>query len=204
VAGADRDHLEDVLRFWFGSLGPDGTVDEAHRARWFAASDEVDRRCREAFETDLVRAVRGELDDWPATPRGQLALIVLLDQLSRNIYRGTARAFAQDAKALAVCQDGLARGADHALHYIERVFFYMPLQHAEERDAQRRSVECFEGLVAEVSPLQRPLFEDFLDYARRHRAVIERFGRFPHRNAILGRPSTSAELAFLAEAGAPF
>jgi len=204
VAGAGRDHLEDVLRFWFGSLGPDGTVDEAHRAQWFAASVEVDRRCREAFEADLERAARGELDHWSATPPGQLALIVLLDQFSRNIYRGTARAFAQDAKALALCLEGLERGTDRLLRPIERVFFYMPLQHAEDRDAQRRSVECFEGLLAEVSPLQRPLFEDFLDYARRHGAVIERFGRFPHRNAILGRPSTAEELAFLAGAGAPF
>ncbi len=158
----------------------------------------------ETFETDIARAVRGELDHWCATPRGQLALIVLLDQFSRNIYRGTARAFAQDRKALAVCRDGLEPGTDRALRPVERLFFYMPLQHAEDRDAQRRSVESFEGLLAEVAPLHRPLCQGFRDYAHRHRAVIERFGRFPHRNVILGRPSTPEELAFLAGSEAPF
>ncbi|TMA46589.1 MAG: DUF924 domain-containing protein [Deltaproteobacteria bacterium] len=200
----DRDPIERLLDFWFGPLGDDGVVDKAHRQLWFAPNEEFDRRCREDFEADLARAGAGELDHWRTTPGGHLALILLLDQLSRNIYRGTARVFAQDGKALALCQEGLARGTDRALRPAERLFFYLPLEHAEDRAAQRRSVECFEGLCADVSPEQRPLFEDLLDYARRHRAVVERFGRFPHRNAILGRTSTPGELAFLVGPEAPF
>jgi len=167
---------------------------------WFDASEEFDRRCREEFATDLARAAGGDLDQWCSTPRGRLALIILLDQFSRNIHRGTARAFAQDAKAFALCEEGLADATDRILRPGERVFFYMPLQHAEDRAAQRRSIECLERLCAEVSAEQRPLFEEFLNYAyaRRHQAVVQRFGRFPHRNAVLGRVSTRAELEFLA------
>ncbi len=194
----DREPIDRLLHFWFGKLADDGSVDREHRVLWFDASEEFDRRCREEFATDLARAAAGDLDQWCSTPRGRLALIILLDQFSRNIYRGTARAFAQDAKALALCEEGLADGTDRVLRPAERLFFYMPLQHAEDRAAQQRSTECLERLCAEVSAEPRPLFEEFLDYARRHQAVVERFGRFPHRNAVLGRASTPAELEFLA------
>jgi len=200
----DREPIDRLLHFWFGKLAEDGSVDREHRVLWFYASEEFDRRCREGFAADLAQAARGNLDRWATTPRGRLALIILLDQFSRNIYRSTARAFAQDAKAFALCEEGLADGMDGVLRPAERLFFYMPLQHAEDRAAQQRAVECFERLSADVSEEQRPLFEEFLDYARRHRAVIERFGRFPHRNAILGRVSTPAELEFLAGSNAPF
>jgi uncharacterized protein (DUF924 family) len=193
------DSIEDILRFWFGEPG-----DASHRALWFRGDRETDRRCRDAFGTPLELAARGELDRWALTPRGRLALIVLLDQFSRNIHRSTAGAFAQDAKALALCTEGLEQGMDRALAPVERAFFYMPLQHAEDREAQRRSVACFEALVAEATPMDRPMLAEFLDYARRHRAVVDRFGRFPHRNAILGRQSMPEEVAFLAGPDGPF
>jgi len=200
----DRAAIDRLLDFWFGPLGDDGTVDREHRVLWFYPSEDFDQRCREGFAGDLARAARGDLDPWASTPHGRLALIILLDQFSRNIYRGTARAFAQDAKAFALCEEGVADGMDRALRPAERLFFYLPLEHAEDRTAQQRSVERFERLCDEVSSEQRPLFEDFLDYARRHRAIIERFGRFPHRNKPLGRASTAEECEFLAGPDASF
>jgi len=200
----DRAAIDRLLDFWFGPLGDDGTVDREHRVLWFYPSEDFDQRCREGFAGDLARAARGDLDPWASTPHGRLALIILLDQFSRNIYRGTARAFAQDAKAFALCEEGVADGMDRALRPAERLFFYLPLEHAEDRTAQQRSVECLERLCDEISSEQRPLFEDFLDYARRHRAIIERFGRFPHRNKTLGRASTAEECEFLAGPDASF
>jgi uncharacterized protein (DUF924 family) len=190
---------EAVLRYWFGSPRPDGRVAEECARRWFAAGEETDAFIRERFGRSLERAAGGELADWALTPRGRLALIVLLDQFSRNVHRGTSRAFAHDALALRLCVDGIAAGMDRELAPIERAFFYMPLQHAEDREAQRRSVACLECLAEEAPPALVEQLRGFLDYARRHREVIERFGRFPHRNAVLGRPSTPEERAFLAE-----
>ena len=177
---------EDVLTYWFAP-GPERT------ARWFRGDAATDADVRRRFASTLESAAHGELDGWAATPRGRLALIVVLDQFSRNVHRGTARAFAQDAHALALCVAGLARGDDRALAPEERAFFYLPLEHAEDAAMQARSVACFEALAAEA-----PEQSGFVDYAREHRDVIARFGRFPHRNAILGRRSTPDEEAFLA------
>ena len=178
--------LDDVLAYWFAP-GPERT------ARWFRGDAATDADVRGRFASTLESAARGELDGWTATPRGRLALIVVLDQFSRNVHRGTPRAFAQDARALALCLDGLARGDDRALAPDERAFFYLPLEHAEDAAMQARSVACFEALAAEA-----PGAAGFLDYAHEHRDVIARFGRFPHRNATLGRRSTPDEEAFLA------
>jgi len=177
---------EEVLTYWFEG-GPDRT------ARWFGAGPATDAEVRRRFGDTLERAARGELDEWAATPRGRLALVVVLDQFSRNVHRGTARSFAQDSRALALCLEGLGRGEDRALAPVERAFFYMPLQHAEDAGVQERSVACFERLAAEA-----PDVAGFLDYARQHRDAIARFGRFPHRNATLSRRSTPEEDAFLA------
>ncbi len=138
------------------------------------------------------------------TPRGRLALILLLDQLPRAIYRGTPRAFEKDDKALGLAREGLQLKMDHHLRYIERLFFLLPLEHAEDLDAQQQSVRRFLELEAEVAPPLRPAFGGFVEYAVRHRDVIERFGRFPHRNEILGRESTAEEEAFLKEPGSSF
>ena len=177
---------DDVLSYWFAP-GPE------RMARWFGGDAATDADCRRRFASTLDAAARGELDDWTTTPRGRLALIVVLDQFSRNVHRGTSRAFAQDARALALCLDGLARGDDRALAPEERAFFYLPLEHAEDAAMQARSVACFEALAAEA-----PEQSEFLPFAREHRDVIARFGRFPSRNATLGRRSTPDEEAFLA------
>jgi len=178
---------DDVLAYWFAP-GPERPT------RWFRGDAATDADCRQRFAATLDAAARGELDEWTATPRGRLALIVVLDQFSRNVHRGTPRAFAHDARALALCLDGLARGDDRALAPEERAFFYLPLEHAEDAAMQARSVACFEALAAEA-PEQ---CAGFLPWAREHRDVIARFGRFPSRNATLGRRSTPDEEAFLA------
>lgn len=126
-----------------------------------------------------------------------MALLLLLDQFPRNLYRGDSRAWAQDASAQRVASSGIARGDDRRLLALQRVFAYLPLEHAEDEDLQRRSVALFDALCAEVPPPQRERFGEFLDYARRHRDVIARFGRFPHRNAVLGRTSTPEETIYL-------
>lgn len=186
---------QDVLDFWFA---------EANAAHWFAADDAFDARIRERFGSAVQAAADGRLDDWARTPSGWLALLILLDQFPRNLYRNDPRAWAADAGAQRVALSGLARGDDRQLPAVQRVFAYLPLEHAEDPALQRRSVALFEALLAEAVAEQRRPFEDYLDYARRHREVIARFGRFPHRNAALGRPSTPEELHYLAQPGAGF
>lgn len=182
-----------VLAFWFGD-GPE----DVPRKVWFAKDDEFDRVCRERFAASHAAASAGELDHWQDTPAGALALIVLLDQLSRNIHRGTAAAFAQDARALAVARSAVERGFDRQLTPLRRMFVYLPFEHSEDRADQARSVALFESLRG------NPWLDEAIDYAHRHQAVIDRFGRFPHRNAILGRESTAAELEYLATPGSGF
>lgn len=186
---------QDVLDFWF---------DEANQAHWFAADAAFDARIRTRFGAAVEAAAAGRLDDWAATPAGWLALLILLDQCPRNLYRGDARAWAQDVRAQRVALSGLARGDDRQLPPLRRVFAYLPLEHAEDRALQQRSVALFEALCADVPAEQRLRFGDFLDYARRHGEVIARFGRFPHRNAALGRPGTPEEMHYLAQPGAGF
>lgn len=185
----------DVLDFWF---------DEANAAHWFAASDAFDAQIRERFAAAMQLAAGRQLETWAATPSGWLALLILLDQFPRNLYRNDPRAWATDADAQRVALSGLARADDRQLPLIQRVFAYLPLEHAEDRALQQRSVELFEALHAGAPAETREKFAGFLDYARRHREVIERFGRFPHRNAALGRTSTADEVAYLAQPGAGF
>lgn len=194
LAGADA-----VLDFWFGPAGVDG-VDP----RWFARDVDFDAAIRDRFGATIDAAMAGRLDAWAASPRGWLALLIVLDQFPRNIHRGSALAFAGDAHARALAMAGLARGDDQALRPVERLFCYLPLEHAEEPALQARCVELFTALRDAAPAAQRQRFEDFLDYARRHRDVIHRFGRFPHRNAALGRASTDAERDYLAQPGAGF
>jgi len=176
---------DEVLRFWF---------DPANRNRWFEPSDEFDESCRRQFAEAIEAAGIGQLDHWQASADGALALLILLDQLTRNVYRGRAEAFAHDAKARIIARSALELGHDQAVPQDRRMFFYLPFEHSEDLADQARSVALFESLG-----LAEPL-----DYAIRHQKVIERFGRFPHRNAILGRDSTDAELAFLQVPGSSF
>ncbi len=193
-----------ILRFWFGTDADDAAVGKAQAKLWWSKNVEIDREIRWRFEDLLRAAAQGQLDDWADTPRGRLALIILTDQFPRNIYRDTPQAFACDAKALAWCLDGLEQRLDLRLRPIKRVFFYLPLEHAESPAQQERSVRCFEELFAAVPLEQQSIFGEYLDFARRHRDVIARFGRFPHRNKILGRESTIEESAFLSEPGSSF
>jgi uncharacterized protein (DUF924 family) len=191
---------EDILTFWFGA----GAEPEERFAVWFGKDDTFDRTVRERFSATVEAAGRGELDGWAATPRGCLALVVVLDQLPRNAFRGSARAFAFDAKARAVVREGLARGDDAGLHPLEAAFFYLPLQHSEDVGDQQESVHRYEALHARAPPALQAFTASSLDYARRHQVIVERFGRFPHRNALLGRPSTPEEQEFLTQPGSSF
>ncbi len=189
-----------VLDFWFGEPGTPryGQASES----WFMRDDAFDALIRERFGATLAAARRGECDDWQHTPLGALALVIVLDQFSRNTCRGHPDAFAADAQALEAARRLVASGADRALPTAEhRVFAYLPFEHAESLDAQRESVRLFEAHARETGQTGPG---SYLDYAHRHAAIIERFGRFPHRNAVLGRASTDEERAFLSEAGSSF
>jgi uncharacterized protein (DUF924 family) len=183
-----------MLDFWFGSEGdPDR---ERHREIWFKSTAEFDAALRREFLADYeAAAAAGALGSWEATPAGALALLLLLDQVPRNIFRETPQAYATDAAARAVADRALARGFDQLVPAAWRLFFYMPFHHSEDLADQKRSVALFASLPR--NPDRRGALRR---YGRPYIEVIERFGRFPHRNAILGRPSTEAELAFLAEA----
>ena len=185
----------DVLDFWF---------DAAHAAHWFVASATFDAQIRERFADAMQQAADGRLEHWAATPTGWLALLILLDQFPRNLYRHDPRAWATDHDAQRIALSGLSRGDDRQLPAIQRVFAYLPLEHAEDRALQQHSVELFELLRADVPAESRAKFDGFLDYARRHHEVVEQFGRFPHRNAVLGRTSSADEMAYLALPGAGF
>ncbi len=195
----DADRIHD---FWFGRLPLSAEELERRLWSWFGADSAVERQQRDddlrsRFEGLIEPAAGGRLAEWAESPRGRLGLIILLDQFPRNIYRGTARAFAFDEHALRLTLDGLDLGADAALDPVERLFFYLPLQHAETLAAQDRAVALCRGLVDESPPATRSAFERTLGYAEEHRAIVERFGRFPHRNRVLGRSSTAAELEYL-------
>ena len=193
---------EDVLEYW---LGPPGDDDPQSRMKlWFSKNDDTDREIRERFGDAVEAAGRGELAAWRATPRGALAEIILLDQFTRNIHRNDGRSWALDDEALDRCLMALEAGHDRGLHLFERLFMYLPLEHAENRALQRKSVRLFTRMVDEVPDEQREMAESFLDYAVKHEVIVERFGRFPHRNALLGRESTPEELAFLETPGSSF
>lgn len=181
-----------ILDFWFGA--PDSGGYGKPRETWFKADDAFDADIKQRFEGPLEAAAAGTHDGFAVTPEGALALTILLDQFPRNIYRGTARAFAFDPKALALARQALAAGYDQAVAPFQRTFLYLPFEHSESLADQERSVALFEALGDENS----------LDYAVRHRDIIVRFGRFPHRNAILGRESTAEELIFLEQPGSSF
>jgi uncharacterized protein (DUF924 family) len=180
---------EEVYRFW---------VEECERAQWFTATPAFDREIRERFGDTHLMLAGGVDETWRADARSRLAAVIVLDQFPRNIYRGTPLAFATDGLALREAKLALAAGADAKVESSCRCFFYLPFEHAEDLAAQRESLRLFERLAVDAAGAGT------LTYAMRHYAVIERFGRFPHRNAILGRASTPEELAFLDQPGSSF
>jgi uncharacterized protein (DUF924 family) len=182
----------EILDFWFGPP-PHGERDV-----WFRKNPAFDATIRERFGAAIDTALAGGFAEWSATAHGALAHVLLLDQFTRNAFRDTPRAFAGDAQALATSQEAIAGGADCVLDPYERWFLYMPFVHSEDGAIQQRAVELFTALASQTG-LTGPL-----DWTARHAAVVRRFGRFPHRNAILGRPSTAEETAFLNEPGSRF
>lgn len=202
--GATDPRTESVLAFWFGDGTDDAAILADKSATWFSKDPALDETIRERFGTLRESAVDGRLDAWLATPRGTLALIVLVDQFSRNLFRGDPRAFEHDALARSWTERMLDAGTDRELRRIERVFAYLPLEHSESIADQDSCVARFTALCDEAPAGLHDTFAGFLDYARRHRDIVARFGRFPHRNAVLGRTTTDAERAFLKEPGSSF
>lgn len=177
--------VDEVLSFWFS---------RRVEPLWFRSDPALDAEIRGRFGGLVAAAGAGERDGWLATPTGALALVILLDQFPRNIYRGTPAAFAADAKARVVADRALALGHDRQVEPARRMFFYLPFEHSEQLADQERSLALFTALGD----------AELLDYAVRHHDIIARFGRFPHRNAVLGRPSTAEERAFLTQPGSAF
>jgi len=195
---------EDVLAYWFGHEAGNSATAEAQKKLWWSKDAVIDAEIREHFGKLVATAAGGAHREWARDPRGRLALILLFDQFPRNIYRDTPQAFAHDSLALRLALDGIDSGADRGLRAIERVFFYLPLEHAESADIQARSVEMFGDLLAGAAEADRKTFAGYFDFAVRHRDIVQRFGRFPHRNHILGRASTAVEIAFLQQPGSGF
>ena len=198
------DASENVLAFWFGAPGSAATVAERQSKLWFGKSPENDQAVIDRFAATLTAATAGHLDHWIDTPRGRLALVIVLDQFPHHIYRDQPQAFATDPQSLALSLAALESGENRQLAPIERVFLYLPLEHAESLAMQEQSVLLYAQLAHEAAADEHALFDNFLDYARKHLDVVARFGRFPHRNAILGRPSTPDEVEFLKQPGSRF
>jgi len=178
--------IDHILNFWFQEAGPEN---------WFRGGEAFDRLCRERLLEPHEQAAAGAFDQWRTSPDGCLALCLLLDQAPRNMFRGTPRMYATDAPALAVAEHALARSFDAGMDEDRRAFLYLPLEHSEVIDNQRRCLRLF------AERTSKPLY---LDYAAKHLVIVERFGRFPHRNAILGRETTAEEAQFLAMPGSGF
>lgn len=192
--------IDEVLDFWFGS--GDDPFERAEK--WWEAGEEFDAEIERKFGSDIERVAAGQLDVWLDTPRGTLAYVTVLDQFSRNIHRDAPEMYAHDELALQTAVDAIERGDDEQLEPIERQFLYMPLMHAEDREIQRRCLELFDQLRSDAPDEQREAFDKAYEFAVTHAEIVEKFGRFPHRNEILGRESTDAERAFLDEHGRGF
>lgn len=187
---------KEILEFWFGT--PDDPDYGQQRKIWFTKNPEFDQEVRSRFLPYYNQAATGQLDDWQASPTSCLALIILLDQFPRNMFRGQPQAFATDSQALFFAQHAVAQKFDHELLPLQRWFIYMPFEHSENLEDQHQSVELFKTLSDQAN------LADGFDYAKRHLKVIERFGRFPHRNQILGRETTLEEAEFLKQPGSSF
>jgi uncharacterized protein (DUF924 family) len=201
-----------VLDFWFG----EESIDESASPRsaqqiakqqsplWWSKNSAIDNDIRQRFEPTLKALLTGHYQSWLATPEGRLAAIIVLDQFSRNMYRDNAHAFTQDSLALHWALEGIQQGDDQKLTPLQRVFFYLPLEHCEQLNMQNLAIEKFSQLVSDAPASFTELASGFLNYAHQHQEVIARFGRFPHRNTLLNRSSTTTEAHYLAQPGAGF
>lgn len=193
-----------IVDFWFGQDIDDAKTASQQAALWWSKNAAVDADIKQRFESSMLAAAAGSLHAWTETAVGRLALILLTDQMPRNSYRDTPQAFAFDALARSWCKAGLEQRVDLQLCPIQRVFFYLPLEHSESLQDQDLSVQLFSALANEVATDLQPTFAWYLQFAQRHRTIIQRFGRFPHRNEILQRQSTQEEKKFLLEPGSGF
>nr|WP_153918261.1 DUF924 family protein [Pseudomonas sp. JG-B] len=192
------------MDWWFGPEASASQTAAARQGLWFGKKDHQDAEARERFGGLVEQALDGGLANWAEQPDGWLALVLLLDQLPRMIYRNDPRAFAGDARAQALVADGLVRGQERGLAPIRQIFIYLVLEHAEDLASQERALYRYRLLLDAADAAERKLFEGFLDFSERHRVVIARFGRFPHRNSVLGRASSDEESVFLREPGSRF
>ena len=200
ITDLDQARIDAVLSFWFEEKELSAPQIDGRLDVWFGEDPIFDEQIQSQFASDVDQASDGKLDHWAHTPRGRLALIILLDQFRRNIHRGTAEAYAQDRRALKLCVEGAMEKKDKGLSPIQRAFFYMPLQHAESRKVQEKSVAIFNRLADAVSPTYVETFMTIAQFAELHRDIVHQFGRFPHRNDVLKRPNTPEEEEYLADA----
>jgi uncharacterized protein (DUF924 family) len=196
---SDKEDIHGILTYWFRERDANAPRLDSRMDMWFGNDPDFDRELKSRFGELVERASRGELNDWASIPLGRLALILLIDQFRRNIYRGSRDAFSLDRAALKLCVEGAIAKHDQKLSALQRAFFYMPMQHAESLRVQNKSVAVFAAIARAVGETQRETFEAFLEFAELHRDIVEQFGRFPHRNKALGRASTPEELAYLGE-----
>ena len=204
ITDEDVARIDEILSFWFKEQALSAPQIDRRMDIWFGEDAEFDAAIKAEFEDDMERASQGELDHWADEPRGRLALILLIDQFRRNVYRNTAKAFSHDKRALKLCVEGAMAKKDKGLTPIQKVFFYMPLQHAESAKVQAKSVELFNKLAESVSPTYQETFLTVAQFAELHKDVIDQYGRFPHRNELLGRENTPEEDEYLANDGPDF
>lgn len=194
----------DILGFWFGTESDEKLIIRQQSDLWWGKSRPSDNAIKKRFGGIYRAAINDELSGWERNAKSRLAMIILLDQFSRVIHRDTMNAFVQDNKALKITQEGVSQGFDKSLRLIERVFYYMPLEHAENIDIQNQSVALFQQLYFESPVELKTEFQNYLNFAEQHRDIIKRFNRFPHRNSVLKRISGAEEIAFLAEPESSF
>jgi uncharacterized protein (DUF924 family) len=198
ITDEDLARIDQILAFWFKEQALSAPQIDRRMDIWFGEDPVFDEAIKAEFEDDIERASQGQLEYWADEPRGRLALILLIDQFRRNIHRGTAKAFSHDKLALKLCVEGAMEKKDKGLTPIQKVFFYMPLQHAESAKVQAKSVELFNKLAESVSPTYQETFLTVAQFAELHKDIIDQFGRFPHRNQLLGRANTPEEDEYLA------
>lgn len=194
----------DVLDFWFGALDEQGRSAPAYSARWWRKDPAFDELIGERFGALHAAIERGAHEDWLQRPRGTLAYILVLDQFSRNLFRGSPRMFDSDERAREVALAGMERGQDRQVAFSERGFFYLPLMHSEELADQERCIAAFTAFEREVNGALQEDVQNSLKFAWQHHDIVRRFGRFPHRNGVLGRTSTAEEIEFLQQPGSSF
>jgi len=203
ITDEDQARINTILSFWFKEQELTAPQIDRRMEIWFSEDAVFDHEIEKEFVDDVAAACDGKLNHWAAEPQGRLALILLIDQFRRNIHRGTADAFSKDRLALKLCVEGAMEKKDRGLTPIQKVFFYMPLQHAESRKVQAKSVELYNRLAETVSATDRETFLTVAQFAELHKDIVDQFGRFPHRNKLLDRENTAEEAEFLAGDDSP-